>query len=795
MRGCIALKTVKVKTMIKVLIFTIIAGWFVFFLLSGDDEEMEITGPDTPVVTDPSDDDESLDDGEEEIPPIEEPEQVEIDEEELEELLEEQESLALVIDSKQNTINDHDFWVENEHFELYLKEENLSIILREKSTGSVMYSTVDDPIGSNQTWQNFVRSGIVMEYLVDTNIVVYRADMYSENPEKTVSKTENGFQAEIYYPELEIGFNVSVMLTEEGITVDIPQDSIIEENDRYRMASIYVYPFLGHTLLGNREGYMFIPDGSGALIYLDDKDGKFTQPYSAMVYGENVGIDDPFVLSLFNNMDPFNDPEKIIAPVFGMVHTDNDIGYLGIIEEGQFSARLEAYPNGAILPYNWITPKFIYRQVYNQPTSQDTGTMVVRQRDRNDFDIRVHYHFVAAEDANYMGLATTYRQYLIDQALFTVKEDEFNLRIDLLGAEVEQGLIFKNTVPMTTFSQAYEILTDIKNNGADNILSIYKGWQNNGYYGGMPIRSFRPESALSDGMTVQHLIEQLDDEDIDLFLYHDALRINMEELGTSRHRVMKKFNKRTYDEEVYGKVYRKFNYLHPQSSVNIMETMLDEYQKEEIDNIMIGGISNTLFSYSEGNREVDRISTKRHYQSLIDSYSDSFNLLLEQPFAYLWDQTDALIDLPTRSSNYVFVDEDIPFLSLTLKGIAPLYAEYVNFQANQEEFFLQMIEQGLNPSFLITYESPAMLMNTNSSHIYSSQYERYQDMIQEYYQELAAVHAQTNGSVIVDYQRDGLVTKVSYANGVDVLLNYAEQPNTVNGHLIEPLSYKVVSSE
>ncbi|WP_067841219.1 DUF5696 domain-containing protein [Amphibacillus sediminis] len=788
------MKTIKIRTIIKAIVFLSLLSGFIYFLLSGDEEDMDITGPDTPVIDAPSEEEEEPDEDETELPPIEEPPQVELDDDELQELLDDQKERDLVIESKRSSIEEHDYLIENDDYELYLKEENLSLILREKNTGAVMYSTVEEPVGSNETWQNFMRSGIIIEYIVGTNIVTNRADMYSQDPEKTVTKTSDGFQAEIYYPELEIGFEVKVSLTDQGITVDIPQDSIIEENDRYQMASIYVYPFLGHTLLGGREGYMFIPDGSGALIYLDDKDGKFSQPYSAMVYGENAGIDDPYVLSLFNRMNPFNQPEKILAPVFGMVHTDNQFGFLGIIEEGEFSARLEAYPNGAILPYNWITAKFIYRQVYNQPTSQDTGTMVVRQRDRNEFDIKVHYHFVAEEEANYIGLASAYREYLLDSELLTAKEDKFHLRVDLLGAEIEQGLLVKSDVPMTTFSQAYGILTDIKAKGAENILSIYKGWNQKGYHGGLPIRSFNPNSSLSDGRSINQLIDQLEEEQINLFLYHDALRMNTEELGFTQHKVMKKFNKRTYNEAVFGKVYKEFNYLHPQSTVNIMEEMHQKYKEEDIERLVISGISNTLFSYSEGNQEFDRISTKNYYQPLIESYADTFNLLLEQPFAYLWDQTDAMVDVPTRSSNYIFVDEDIPFIALTLKGIVPIYAEYVNFQANQEDFFLQMVEQGFNPSFLITHESPANLINTNSSHIYSSQYERYEDMIQTYYRDLSDVYIQTAGSVIVDYQRQGPTTKVSYANGVDVYVNYADQPQTIDGFQIDSKSYQVVNN-
>ncbi|MCZ0702152.1 DUF5696 domain-containing protein [Natronobacillus azotifigens] len=781
---------VKIKTVIKLVLFIAIIGGFVYVSFSQDDGDLDISDPGVPPVDLPGEDeDDETDDG---LPPIEdEPDMVEIDEDELEEL----EDLPMFIDQTQEEIRDHVFFHENDQLEMYLKEENLSLILRDKNTGALMYSTVEDPIGGNQSWTNFMQSGVVLEYITGRNLVTSRADMYSEEHTKEVTKTDDGFVASIMYAELEIGFDLHVTLTEQGITVDIPKDSIVEDSDTYKVGSFYVYPFMGHTLLGERDGYMFIPDGSGALIHLDDKDGKFRQPYSVMIYGANTGLDDPFVLSLFNNRNPFNDPENILAPVFGMVHTDNEIGFLGIVEEGQYSARIEAYPNGAILPYNWITTKFIYRQVYSQPTSGDTGTMVVRQRNLNDFDIKVHFNFVTEDNANYMGLAASYRDYLLDNDLITVNEDDFNVRIDLLGAEVEQGLIFKKDVPMTTFSQAYDILTDIQAKGANNILSIYKGWNNKGPYGGLPIRSFNPESILQDGMDINELIDGVAANGVDLFLYHDALRINMEELGNTTHRLMRKYNRRTHREEIYGNVYREFNWLHPRSTVNIMETMINQYERNDIENLLISGISNELFSYSEGNREFDRITTKNYYEPLIQQYNENFHLLLEQPFSYLWNQTEAIIDLPISSSDYVFVDEDIPFIALTLSGIMPLYAEYANFQANQERFFLQLVEQGLNPSFLITHESPADLINTNSSYIYSSQYERYEEMIQEYYRELEAVHNQTAGAFIVGYDRQGGVTKVTYDNGVEVFVNYQEQPISREGHLIEALSYKVVNTQ
>src|SRR5699024_2973231 len=134
--------------------------------------------------------------------------------------------------------------------------------------------------------------------------------------------------------------------------------------------------------------------------------------------------------------------------------------------------------------------------------------MVVRQKDLNNFDIKVRYEFVSEDQATYMGLAKKYQNYLLDHELITKKENEFNIRVDLFGSDLEKGLVFKKNVPMTTFQQASDISKDLQVGGVENILSIYKGWQSKGYYGGLPIRSFQPESKLSDEYTLNDLLEE-----------------------------------------------------------------------------------------------------------------------------------------------------------------------------------------------------------------------------------------------------------------------------------------------
>ena len=61
---------------------------------------------------------------------------------------------------------------------------------------------------------------------------------------------------------------------------------------------------------------MFIPDGNGALIYLDDKDGRYASGYSQMIYGADAGFTESTTETLlWGRYQTVNESEKVLAPV------------------------------------------------------------------------------------------------------------------------------------------------------------------------------------------------------------------------------------------------------------------------------------------------------------------------------------------------------------------------------------------------------------------------------------------------------------------------------------------------
>ncbi|MGL4373039.1 MAG: DUF5696 domain-containing protein, partial [Turicibacter sp.] len=167
------------------------------------------------------------------------------------------------------------------------------------------------------------------------------------------------------------------------------------------------------------------------------------------------------------------------------------------------------------------------------------------------------------------------------------------------------------------------------------------------------------------------------------------------------------------------------------------------------------------------------------------------NVLLEQPFAYLWKYMNMYLDTPLTGSNYNFTDEDIPFLAIVLKGSIPMFSEYVNFEANKTEYFLRLVEQGVQPSFYLTMEDPAALKYTNSSDIYSSRYDLYKEEVVEYYNELSSLYELIENATIENHKREDELVVVEYSNGIKVYINYSTKSKTMDGVTVDAKSYKV----
>lgn len=690
-------------------------------------------------------------------------------------------------------INGHTYLTENSRYALYVDESDLSLVIEDKQTGAYMESSISYDDGKNNaTWIGAMKSAVVLT-LINKNDDTKQADLVNDDVTKNVSYTENGFTAELYWNTYQLGFTLEVSLTEEGLTARISDASIREDGDKYQIGTIAMYPYMGNSYLDEKEGYLFIPDGNGALIYLDDKEGRFNSGYSSMIYGGDVGFDELIVESLlWGRYNMITDAEQVIAPVYGIAHTDDGIAYLAIVEDGAMRASIEAAPNGVSVDYNRVYAKFVERKLYTQPTSNNStsGSLHLAEEDRSHSDLQVRFLFLSGDQANYAGMANAYREYLLDNGTLELQNCGYHTRIDFLGTERESWVLGTSAVVMTTVEDIREIYSDLSAAGVTELFTVYKGWQKGGLYN-IPISKYAADSKIGGTGNLTELIQDAEAEGIRFYLYNDALRINPDEKNASFN-VIKKINKRRYEEETYQDVYETMMYLTPARSKYMTDKLIKSYTAKGVDNLCIAGISSNLFSYNYSGTNYTRYDTAASYAEMLAGIAEKTELVLEQPFAYLWSDTEAFLDMPLYTSSYIFEDESVPFLSIVLKGVMPVYSEYVNFEANKQEFFLKNVETGSYPSFYITKGSSSELLYTNSSDIYSSEYDVYRDTILEYARSLKALDEKVAGAFIVGHEITGNgVTVVTYDNGVKIYVNYSLADQTVDGITIGAMSYEV----
>ena len=700
-------------------------------------------------------------------------------------------ALGAVVNAK----DDYVLVAESDNYRMYYYEPRFSIKLENKQTGAVLESTVSDEKDdgkNNKNWTGYMKSGIVISAIIGT-LNTYQVDMNTVQNEIKTYYTDNGIYAEISFKgNYQFDLGVEVSLIGDELVARVPESSINEHKDGTYISTVSLFPFLGYTYLDEQEGYMLVPDGSGALIYLDDKEGRYTTGFSGLIYGADDGMTNHTAVStLWERYETVTSSNNVLAPVFGMAHIEDKQAYLGIVESGDERCSIEVVPNGVMVDYNRCFAKFLLRDVYVQPLNQsNSGTVPAVESDRQHSDLIVRYRLLSGDSADYSGMANSYRDYLLDTGRITKSDQSYNTRVDFLGSEREEFLMGTTAVTMTTIDQMTDILHELNGLGAGNILSVYKGWQAGGLYN-YPIANFDADGSIGGDGALKRVIGDEAARGNDIYLYDDAVLVNATTHSTT-YNVMKMVNKRTFKQETHGQVYGTFYYLMPGRTKTNLLRLLDQTKGKTYNKFALAGITGTLFSYSSQGSYYSRTDTMDIYEDAVSAMSEGCRLVLETPNAYLWKYSDAFLDMPLSSSDYLYLDRDIPFLSMVLKGVKPMYSEYVNFEANKTENFLDMVESGVYPSFYISAEDSSKLIYTNSSKLYSLEYSSYRDTIASYDAQLKELAAKTSGACIIKHEEleSGLV-KVTYDNGVTVYVNHTGSALDGDGLTVEALSYTV----
>ncbi len=671
---------------------------------------------------------------------------------------------------------------ENDRLALYYHPDTLAILVRDKATGNEFDSVGPDAQEGdlNATWTGMKESGVSVECRLE-NGNVRSWTITGEGASVETQQTESGFRSSISFSG-QVGFELQVSLTDTGVSVLIPEASIVEAEDSgVQLQSIYVYPFLGASYGYDNPGYLFVPDGCGALISTGQKTIA-AENYEKQIYGSDLGM------GAFKSMvsqSLLRSAEEIYMPVFGSILEEGKSGFAGIVTEGDEYCRIAAYVSGIRTPFNLIMPKFLLRETYLMRLDQSGTSLTANQEKRNPGDLGITYVFLSGDEADYVGIAGAYRQYLLDQGTLTKKEEKTELaavKIELILSEQKKGLLWSKTLPMTTVEQADQILQELYDAGLQNLDVVLRGYSDKGASGAAP-SDFSFTGKVGSRSQWKKEIKKLTEQGIDVSLYSDFSRGYEGKGGYGSSQEAQAINRTmltNFDNGMY-------NWLAPAYIAKQLNSFAEKAEGIGLTDMAVEHFGSTLYSNWNKKNPSTRADA---VNAFTQADSAGLKLNLYAPYAYLWGKCDGIYDIPTGSSNYYIFTETVPFMQIVLKGCIPYYSEGWNFHANASRDLLECVEYGAYPSWYLSWEDSVELINTPSSWLYSTQYAVWKDSVIEEYGKVSQVLGQVSGACIRDrvvLEKD--VVRMDYDNGISIYINYRQTDWTGDGVTVEAESF------
>ncbi|MBE0700704.1 MAG: hypothetical protein IH571_03350, partial [Acholeplasmataceae bacterium] len=598
---------------------------------------------------------------------------------------------------------------ENDTLALYANEDDLSFRLLDKASGYLWGSSFfydytaldeeDNPLYPNlfdeddrgfrtATWNARVRSPLFIGYYMTiANTPQYREESLFQSEFYTADfKTiSGGYSADVMFGVSNIKMTVNVFLNDNGLSIEIPYESIID-GPNAKLSKVSPFPFFGAVKKTRIPGYVFVPDGIGALIRFDETT-SVDNIYEKRFYGSDYGISMPQISATSSYV---RSEERLYANVYGMVHGIDQNGFAAIVNQGAPYASITVYPANITTDFYWTFTSFRYRNVYRQPLNQsNTNSILLLQSEMNLFDVKIDFIFLNGEEANYIGMAKVYQNYLLDQGVFEapLPEEDIPLHLDVLAGESKSALFGRKTITMTTTGQLNQMIDELKEENVSNLVVSYLGYSHMGLSG----------SSLNEWPTNRELgakndfIDITQREDIELYFYADPTRGYEGQGGYNGYDLAtQKSSNNLLGRDRFGSFY----YISPSATQSRFMSMYEKMEDYGMTNVSFGTLGNLLYS-SYGRENLTRVDSQSIYKDMISAVSSS---AVYRPFDYFY-HADHLFDVPMYTSQQAKFNDTVPFIPYVLAGFKNAYGRNANFFSNTQNELLRLIDYHLYPSF------------------------------------------------------------------------------------------------
>ena len=683
---------------------------------------------------------------------------------------------------------------ENDQLQLYVNFDDGNIEVVNRANGYVWRScpAPEDMAleKSNKLWTRNLQSPIMFTYVQQKDAANSKySNTLTEEAEVTVYQLEDGVRVYFEGQVHAVTFAYEARLNGGSLEVSMPSALISDPGEVYKtsksgkvsldkdksciVAEIYLFPNLGAARSDTGvEGGLLVPDGTGALI--DFQSRKFVNAqYIAPVYGTDIALQNGFDSSVRAEMSK----PKVAFPVYGVIRDGNTM--LAVIDQGETQADVVASRAGVQTGFNTVSVRYTYRMKYKVITNSSTGDGYLNYTPYAVTEPRrVIYTFGTG---SYVDMAAQYRSYLMAKnGLTRLTNDGAALQLNIVGGDVESGMLGDTFITMTTFAQAEEMLRWFAQQGVSAMDVTCTGWSKLGESVEYP-RRFPVASALGGQGGLKAFASAARELNTDVYLLDNHVNLyNTLGLSLGKNTIYNIQNNPLYDGAFANSAYTASTYAGD----------LPRYRELGVSGLQEQGVGRVLITDYAKSAPMSREDVKAAQRGLLEQMVQDFgSVRLTSANAYALMDNAVVTRLPA-SSWLTMLDESVPFYTIAIHGLVDyLDGDYMDFYEQRSQL-LEAVARGGSVSFTLTWENTEKLAMADTAAYYSITYDLWKDDVLKVWQELRPYLDVTRGQFITGHEKlaEG-VTLTTYENGAQVLVNNTDAAYLWNDMEAAPRSF------
>lgn len=702
---------------------------------------------------------------------------------------------------------------ETKNLVMYVNFNRGEVAVEDKRTGVTWYSNPadrsEDGLASG-FHKNALQSALTMVYTTDLSVdMTCGAFMSSVRKDGLFYREEEDGSVLFYFdfPNEMISIPVRYSITDTCFNAEIIAHGILEYGTN-TIKSIDLLPFFGAG--GSKDdGYMLLPDGSGALVYFNNN--RLTaNTYSKPIYGFDNGTNDK-VMGGKASAAYFTLSENQQLPVYGL--SNGDQGFLAIITQGAARAGINANVAYKYTMYNTVWPTYYYHSIGTVRQTQKDGsenvTKVTEKHTETWQDFCVSYRFLEEGKNTYADMAQVYRDYLIENAGLENRlpqSESLPLYLDLYGyikkTKSFMGIPVEKKIPTTTIEDINTMLDRLEESDISNVVVKYNYWAKNSYFDKLPTTT-EVDGKVGSAQQLQQLQQRLRESGGALYLSADLLNVYKTGRGISQYggvlRNVANTNQRQYafslSSAAIDSRYNAWYLLRPGRIGSVFGNYAADMVAAGYPNLALDNAGGMLYSELStagvGRNQVMSLMT----QTLQGVEQATEGLMLSAANDYAAVLASHIINAPSKSSNYDLEDVSVPFYQMVFHGYASYSLDASNLSSNPTDTTLKLLEYGASPLFSLIGSNADELIGSRMDNLYSADAANWMDFMAKQYSQLNQALSGVLTSTITDHRiLSEYVRAVTYSNGTVIYINYGSTAQTAEGITLQPKGFAVVEN-